>query len=57
MANDSDAEVQGVLQLSVLENITTENKEIYKTARKYIGPETMTFVNQVATYMDIVPMK
>lgn len=57
MAKDPDAEVQGVLQFSVLENITTESKEIYKTAQKYIGPETKTFVNQVATYMDIEPMK
>lgn len=57
MANDSDVEVQGVLQFSVLENITTESKDIYKAAQKYIGPETKTFVNQVATYMNIEPMK
>lgn len=57
MANDPNVEVQGVLQFSVLENITTESKEIYKAAQKYIGPETKTFVNQVATYMDIEPMK
>lgn len=57
MANDPDVEVQGVLQFSVLENITTESKDIYKAAQKYIGPETKTFVNQVATYMNIEPMK
>lgn len=57
MANDSDVEIQGVLQFSVLENITTESKEIYKAAQKYIGPQIKTFVNQVATYMDIEPMK
>ena len=57
MANDPDVEIQGVLQFSVLENIVTESKEIYKAAQKYIGPETKTFVNQVSTYMDIEPMK
>lgn len=56
MATDPDVEVQGVLQFSVLENITTESEEIYKAAQKYIGPETKTFVNQVATYMNIEPM-
>ena len=57
MANDSDEDTQGVLQCSVLENITTESKDIYKTAQKYIGPKTKEFVNQVATYMAIDRME
>lgn len=56
MANNPDEEIQGVLQFTILENITTESEEIYKTAQKYIGPETKKFVNQVATYMKIEPM-
>lgn len=32
MAKDSDPEVQGVLQFGLLENLTTESKEIYKAA-------------------------
>lgn len=57
MAKSEDDRVQDLLQFTILENLTTESKEIYKAAQKYIGPETKTFVNQVATYMDIEPMK
>lgn len=57
MAKDPDEDIQGLLQFTILEDLTTESKEIYKAAQKYIGPETKTFVNQVATYMDIEPMK
>lgn len=56
MAKSEDDRVQNLLQVTILENLTTESEEIYKSAQKYIGPETKTFVNQVATYMDIEPM-
>ena len=57
MAKSEDDSVQNLLQVTILENLTTESEEIYKAAQKYIGPETKTFVNQVATYMYIEPMK
>lgn len=56
MAKSEDDRVQNLLQVTILENLTTESEEIYKSAQKYIGPETKTFVNQVATYMNIEPM-
>lgn len=57
MAKDPDEEIQNLLQFTILEDLTTESEEIYKEAQKYIGSETKTFVNQVAAYMDIEPMK
>lgn len=57
MANSDDSRIQELLQFTILENLTTESEEIYKAAQKYIGPETKTFVNQVATYMNIEPMR
>lgn len=57
MAKSEDDRVQNLLQVTILENLTTESEEIYKAAQKYISPETKTFVNQVATYMNIEPMK
>lgn len=56
MAKSEDYRVQNLLQVTILENLTTESEEIYKAAQKYIGPETKKFVNQVATYMNIEPM-
>lgn len=57
MANSQDDNIQGLLQFTVLENLTTESKKIYKAAQKYIGPKTKEFVNQVATYMAIDRME
>ena len=57
MAKSEDYRVQNLLQVTILENLTTESEEIYKSAQKYIGPETKTFVNKVATYMNIEPME
>lgn len=57
MANSQDDNIQGLLQFTVLKNITTESKEFYKTAQKYIGQKTKEFVNQVATYMAIDRME
>lgn len=57
MAKDTDENIQGILQFTVLENLVTEDKSIYKAAQKYIGPETKSFVNQIANYMSIKPMK
>lgn len=56
MAKASDDRIQDLLQFTILENLCTESKEIYEASKKYIGPETKAFVNQVATYMDIETM-
>lgn len=55
MANDSDYDVQGVLQCSVIENLTDDDI-LFKESIPYMGPMTKKFVNQVASYMDIEPI-
>ena len=39
MANSADEKIQELLQVTILENLVTESKDIYKAAQKYIGPK------------------
>ena len=51
MAKDTDNEVQGVLQFSVLENLISEKKSVLSLLEKYFGPRTRDLMKRVYIYM------
>ena len=51
MAKDTDNEVQGVLQFSVLENLISEKKSVLFLLEKCFGPRTRDLMERVCIYM------
>lgn len=51
MAKDTDNEVQGVLQFSVLENLISEKKSVLSLLEKCFGPRTRDLMERVCIYM------
>ena len=51
MAKDTDNEVQGDLQFSVLENLISEKKSVLSLLEKCFGPRTRDLMERVCIYM------
>ena len=53
MALSDSADITGVLEFTVIENLMSNGQRIYESAKKYMKPETIKCCKRVEKYLNI----